>query len=52
MHTIIIFSIHIVKIVYLSFELECEKNENQQKEAEIKKKLFSFGRKKSDKRYF
>ena len=28
-------SIYIVQIVYLSFELECEKNENKQKEAWI-----------------
>ena len=28
-------SIYIVQIVYLSFELECEKNENKQKEAGI-----------------
>ena len=33
-HTINVFSIYIVRIVYLSFELECEKNENNQKEAE------------------
>ena len=30
-----LFSIYIVQIVYLSFELECEKNENKQKEAGI-----------------
>ena len=30
-----LFSIYIVQIVYLSFELECEKNENKQKEARI-----------------
>ena len=30
-----LFSIYIVQIVYLSFELECEKNENIQKEAGI-----------------
>ena len=29
-----LFSIYIVQIVYLLFELECEKNENKQKEAE------------------
>ena len=27
------FLIYIVQIVYLSFELECQKNENKQKEA-------------------
>ena len=30
-----LFSIYIVQIVYLSFELECEKNKNKQKEAGI-----------------
>ena len=30
-----LFSIYIVQILYLSFELECEKNENIQKEARI-----------------
>ena len=30
-----LFSIYIVQIEYLSFELECEKNENKQKEAGI-----------------
>ena len=30
-----LFSIYIVQIVYLSFVLECEKNENKQKEAGI-----------------
>ena len=30
-----LFSIFIFQIVYLSFELECEKNENKQKEAGI-----------------
>ena len=30
-----LFSIYIVQIVYSSFELECEKNENLQKEAGI-----------------
>ena len=30
-----LFSIYIVQIVYLSFELECEKYENKQKEAGI-----------------
>ena len=30
-----LFSIYIVQIVYLSFELDCEKNENKQKEAGI-----------------
>ena len=30
-HTIYAFSIYIVQIVHLSFELECEKNENKQK---------------------
>ena len=30
-----VFSIYIVQIVYLSFELECEKNENKQKVAGI-----------------
>ena len=30
-----LLSIYIVQIVYLSFELECEKNENKQKEAGI-----------------
>ena len=30
-----LFSIYIVEIVYCSFELECEKNENIQKEARI-----------------
>ena len=34
-HTIDAFSIYIVPIVYLSFELECENNENKQKEAGI-----------------
>ena len=29
------FSIYIVQIVYFSFELECESNENKQKEAGI-----------------
>ena len=29
------FSIYIVQIVYLSFELECEKNKNEQKEVGI-----------------
>ena len=29
------FSIYIVQIIYMLFELECEKNENKQKEAEI-----------------
>ena len=31
-----LFSIYIVQIAYLAFELECEKNENKQKEAEKK----------------
>ena len=30
-----LFSIYIFQIVYLSFELDCEKNENKQKEAEV-----------------
>ena len=30
-----LFSIYIVQNAYLSFELECEKNENKQKEAGI-----------------
>ena len=30
-----LFSIYIVQIVYLSFELECDRNENKQKEAGI-----------------
>ena len=30
-----LFSIYIVHIVYFSFELECEKNENKPKEAGI-----------------
>ena len=30
-----LFSIYIVQIVYLLFELECEKNENKQKEAQF-----------------
>ena len=30
-----LFPIYIVQIVYLSFELECEKNENEQKVVEI-----------------
>ena len=30
-----LYSINIVQIVYLSFELEIKKNENKQKEAEI-----------------
>ena len=30
-----LFSIYIVQILYLSVELECEKNENKQKEAAI-----------------
>ena len=30
-----LFSIYLVQIVYLSFELLCEKNENKQKEAGI-----------------
>ena len=30
-----LFSIYIVQIAYLSFELECEMMENKQKEAEI-----------------
>ena len=30
-----LFSIYIVQIVYLTFELEFEKNENKQKEAGI-----------------
>ena len=34
-HTIYAFSIYIVEMVYLSLEMECEKNENKQKEAEI-----------------
>ena len=34
-HTIYAFSIDIVQIVYLSFELECEKNENKQNKAGI-----------------
>ena len=34
-HTIYTFSIHIVQIVNLSFEMECEKDENKQKEAGI-----------------
>ena len=32
-HHLCFFSIYIVRIVYLSFKLECEKNENKQKEA-------------------
>ena len=34
-HTIYTFSIYKVQIVYLSFELECERNKNKQKEAGI-----------------
>ena len=34
-HHLCFFSIYIVQIVYLSFELECEKNENKRKEAGI-----------------
>ena len=34
-HHLRFFSIYIVQIVNLSFELECEKNENIQKEAGI-----------------
>ena len=34
-HHLRFFSIYIVQIVNLSFELECEKNENKQKEAGI-----------------
>ena len=30
-----LFSIHKVQIIYLSFDLECEKNKNKQKEAGI-----------------
>ena len=41
-----LFSIYIVQIVYLPFELECEKNENKQKEGGIgpflKKEVFEF----------
>ena len=32
-HHLCFFSIYIVQILYLSFELECETNENKQKEA-------------------
>ena len=32
-HAIYTFSIYIVQIVFLSFEMECEKNGNKQKEA-------------------
>ena len=35
-----LFSIYIIQIVYLSFELECKKNENKQKEAGIYFSIF------------
>ena len=34
-YAIYAFSIYIVQVVYLSFELECEMNKNKQKEARI-----------------